>query len=165
MLGQVFARFIEKSPVSVMVRGMLERATLSRTREAITPPDDDCLCHRVLESVLRKIKVPELGNQHRQNFTRFRSVEASQRRFYFHTVFFIHVAEQVGFQRSHSHPPHQGVFPFARVHSVICRTNRGNFDTPLKKISHFSYRPNRHDAERQNRQRDDKEQHDRAEQG
>ena len=25
MLGEVFARFVEKSPVSVMVRGLLER--------------------------------------------------------------------------------------------------------------------------------------------
>lgn len=34
MLGQVFARFMEKSPVSVMVRGMLERALNRETLDA-----------------------------------------------------------------------------------------------------------------------------------
>jgi hypothetical protein len=34
MLGQVFSRFMEKSPVSVMVRGLLERALNPATLDA-----------------------------------------------------------------------------------------------------------------------------------
>ena len=34
MLGKVFARFVEKSPVSVMVRGTLERVLGAEQRDA-----------------------------------------------------------------------------------------------------------------------------------